>query len=701
MWPIYLTIGNIPSAIRAKPTYHAWIPIAFLPIGPKRVHKRPGWSVQKQEREGLEVIHNLLKFILRPISDAVRDGVTLKCGDGMKRRCFLRIAGWLGDHQENCTIHAIYNTRCPICECAIDELGDYPGNHPKRDHQQYSQWVMESDVESLKTHGVKQVANALWTIRDVRPHEIVRPDLLHNMYLGNLEYLMEWIEGFLTVHNRLHAFDDVWANMSTYPGNHVPHKPYRYLTQIKGKEMRAILQIILGVFTASLYRKTDVAKPSGGQEKDFKKAIFCVRYLTDYCILARYRSHTDSTIQYMSTYLQRFHDSKDVFLRYRAGKKAKLRADEISKELTAEYGSRRKSEVAWTVGQRARLAEEDQEERAYRINEALEADSDFNFPKIHMLLHYAEQISRYGSLPQYSTEICETSHKALKDAYRRTNRVDSIPQIIQGYTRNHNFAVHEMKMEFWARSNPNLAQVLSHVLRRTRSEQTFKAMPTTPIYMRLEGGHPKNEIYNLEHISTNFMIPDLEQDVRNFFLENVFQASSNPGTDLSEYLRDVAIQAFNGVEIPVPNQDIGGENAYKYQHIKATGVKTWRGGKARRDAVWVNIQITRIRTMTVKGRAASFSNRLPAFLNALFNVKSVDGSLHKLAHVTFLHVSGNPTPHGPAGMCFVQLPPQCNRVVWLKSLEGAVHLIPLEPSDKWLINNRIDHQTWNELHDSL
>ena len=41
--------------------------------------------------------------------------------------------------------------------------------------------------------------------------------------------------------------------MSTYLRNPVPWKLYRYLTQVKGKEMRAIYDIILGVFIAAEY----------------------------------------------------------------------------------------------------------------------------------------------------------------------------------------------------------------------------------------------------------------------------------------------------------------------------------------------------------------------------------------------------------------------------------------------------------------
>ena len=105
------------------------------------------------------------------------------------------------------------------------------------------------------------------------------------------------------------------------------------------------------------------------------------------------------------------------------------------------------ADIGLPVAQCTVLVEDDQEERAYRINQALEGDSHFNFPKLHLLSHYADQIAQYGSLPQCSTQIYEASYKLLKYTYRRSNHVDSLPQIIDSYTREHNFAMREMNIE--------------------------------------------------------------------------------------------------------------------------------------------------------------------------------------------------------------------------------------------------------------
>ena len=80
-------------------------------------------------------------------------------------------------------------------------------------------------------------------------------------------------------------FDDILKMTTSYPGNKLPQKPYRQITQIQGKEMRAILKIILAISTASFRRNTDTTRLTTAQRREFKKAIECVRYLTDFALL--------------------------------------------------------------------------------------------------------------------------------------------------------------------------------------------------------------------------------------------------------------------------------------------------------------------------------------------------------------------------------------------------------------------------------
>ncbi|KAF8420156.1 hypothetical protein BGX38DRAFT_1108715, partial [Terfezia claveryi] len=131
-------------------------------------------------------------------------------------------------------------------------------------------------------------------------------DVLHNILLGVLNHLMDWIQGFLEYHERINAFDYVWHRLPPYPGFSVPTKGYRVVSQWSGKEMQNFGKVILGTFTAALRRKANQPRPTGGQVQEFNRAIRCVRSITDFYLMTQYPSHTDKTISYLQEYLRVF-----------------------------------------------------------------------------------------------------------------------------------------------------------------------------------------------------------------------------------------------------------------------------------------------------------------------------------------------------------------------------------------------------------
>ena len=79
-------------------------------------------------------------------------------------------------------------------------------------------------------------------------------------------------------------------------------------------------------------------------------------------------------------------------------------------------------------------------------NELLEEGSHYNFPKMHIMIHYCDQIEQYRQLPQYSIEVGQAYHRPLKDIYRRTNHIDATPQILKTYARDHAFAMRDLNV---------------------------------------------------------------------------------------------------------------------------------------------------------------------------------------------------------------------------------------------------------------
>jgi len=184
------------------------------------------------------------------------------------------------------------------------------------------------------------------------------------------------------------------------------------------------VRVILGTFTVALRRTTNQPHPTGSQVQEFNTLIQCVRSMTDFYLMTQYDSHTDQTVSYMQKYLPEFYETKCVFLHYCAGKRAKRATAEAHKVLLKEQTETSVKEL--TASEKAKLHQEDALERWNLVDEILREAAYYNFPKMHLISHYAEQIPKFGALKQYSTDISECMQKGFKEAYRRSNKVNTM-----------------------------------------------------------------------------------------------------------------------------------------------------------------------------------------------------------------------------------------------------------------------------------
>jgi len=222
--------------------------------------------------------------------------------------------------------------------------------------------------------------------------------------------------------------------------------------------MRGLNRVILACFTAALCDPmTDTTSLSAAVKADSKKAIRCIQYITDFYLMAQYRSHILQTIGYVHQYLWIFHDNLHIFREFRGTKKDHQSAKEASRELAVEQREVRQGKLEeyfqFSTTIRNTIASEERQERQQVVQEVL-SQGDFNFPKIHLLSHYNIQIRDFGSLPQYSTEVTETLHIPLKDAYRRSNLVNATEQILDTITREHALQMRELNIQVWSHEFP-------------------------------------------------------------------------------------------------------------------------------------------------------------------------------------------------------------------------------------------------------
>jgi hypothetical protein len=695
-----MTIGNIHSRVRNKPTNNAWIPIAFLPIPPKQLTQIPGYSSHQQGLDAQQIFHQLISYLIRPLSDpgVADDGIEMTCGDETIRRCFPRLNAWLADHVENATIHCNSQKVCPTCIAPKSELGVYtPTPHPRRTHTGYMEaWYSwkttgdKSDVKILEEDDMRPVNNALWHIPHLDPPDLVRADILHTIYLGLLKHLMIWIQGFLDDMGRLRVFDELWMHIPPYPGYTQPNKAYRTVSMWSGKELRNLGRVILAVFTATMYKTSDVSPLTNKQKGLRKDAIRCVQYLSDYALMTQYPTQSETNIKIMEDYLSYFHQTKHIFKPYRAYQSDKLQAKVAKEEALAIARQIASDQLTLqpkplTVTQKRKLEAQQTKEAQLVADEILAESAHYNFPKLHLVTHYADQIRQYGSLPQYSTEPCETSHKALKDAYRHSNHVDATPQIIRTYTRQYKFASFENNLRVWSAELPHVQAIIDNVSQPTRTAPN----DSTRVY-KLQGRQKGGKPCTLSDLLDEYNLPDLAELTLSFFQRNELPGFSFDSDE--QWLLRCPVEYFNTLRVPVPSWDRQG---YVMHHVRSTGNALFRKSDARADWVWVR----RKPVKSDKAKPGSLNGKIPGKLNALFKLRYA-GQTIRMAHISLTRSVSGPTPNGDEGMLKVKTYSGNNVVVRITDIEGMAHLIPIDP-ELWLVNNRNELLAWEDMNDGF
>jgi hypothetical protein len=209
------------------------------------------------------------------------------------------------------------------------------------------------------------------------------------MQIGILDYLLKWIFHFIKTHKQLDKYNAIWLSMPAYQDLTRISKSYEEVSQWNGKETKEISQYLLGVVTQSLRGGSPAQRPI------FNRAIKCTRALIELYVYALYKSHDDATLSYMEDALDRFHTFKYVFLLGRASKKAKAKANALRMELVKKRKVDEETNAeTWTPSKMWREMNAWQDYISYEIDVSKVLDANFNFPKICLMSHWVDQISR-------------------------------------------------------------------------------------------------------------------------------------------------------------------------------------------------------------------------------------------------------------------------------------------------------------------
>ena len=90
-WPVYMTIGNLPSTIPHRPGTMAILLLGLLPNPPKLAKSSTADKLQRLINA--DRLHGVFALIFPPVNGAAQDGAPMDCADRNIPRCFPIMSG--------------------------------------------------------------------------------------------------------------------------------------------------------------------------------------------------------------------------------------------------------------------------------------------------------------------------------------------------------------------------------------------------------------------------------------------------------------------------------------------------------------------------------------------------------------------------------------------------------------------------------
>ncbi|KZT54391.1 hypothetical protein CALCODRAFT_424003, partial [Calocera cornea HHB12733] len=100
-YPIYVSIGNLPKAIRRTPSQRGTLLLGYLPTNK---FDSMGLSEESAKLARHRLFHRCVSYLLKDTIPAAKDGILWTAGDGLVRRCYPILGAWMADYPEQCLV---------------------------------------------------------------------------------------------------------------------------------------------------------------------------------------------------------------------------------------------------------------------------------------------------------------------------------------------------------------------------------------------------------------------------------------------------------------------------------------------------------------------------------------------------------------------------------------------------------------------
>ena len=388
-YPVYLTIGNIPKAIRRKPSCRAQVLLAYLPSTKLKCIS----CLASRRRILANLFHSCMGHIFQPLEDAGIQGIPMRDGLGIWRRLHPILAVFIGDYPEQVLVTATKTKDCPKGNISSNSLGCYDEPCHPRDLSTIKDKLLKADTDpyafrqGCEALRIKPVYHPFWiSLPFLNIFQSIGPDILHQLLQGLLKHLLSWL-------STAYGASEIDARAQrVIPNFHIRIflNGITELSRVTGKEHDLMCRILLGlVVNAQLPNDLDPAR-----------MIRAVRAFLDFLYLARLQVHTTKTLHHLELALARFHDNKSIFVDLNIRKKGfnipKLHACQHYVESIKRFGSTDNYDTQHTEHLHIEFTKD-----AYRATNTRD-----ELPQMTKWLERQEQVHRHGNYISQETRKC-------------------------------------------------------------------------------------------------------------------------------------------------------------------------------------------------------------------------------------------------------------------------------------------------------
>ncbi|KAL5536222.1 hypothetical protein ACEPAF_43 [Sanghuangporus sanghuang] len=371
-YPVYLTIANIPKDIRKKPLRQAQVLLAYLPTS-----RLQHISSNASHRRMLQnLVHACMRFIFCDMGRHGGPGVLMTDGNGIERRCHPILATVAIDYQEQVQVSSIISGDCPKCICRKHELGEHwEESHTRRDLDEVLDIMDILDSDDLSQYSRVCKAHRIKPIQHPFWIDLPYCDVFNAVTPDILHQLHQGvIKHLIEWLTVILGEKKLDARCRRIPPNHSIRVFHMDLSILNRVSGTEHSQICQ--FLLGLLAGFQL-----GSNRATQQLVRATRAILDFVYIAQYPIHTLQTLELLDDALRRFHENKQVFI---------------------DEGAR----------------------------------VDFNFIKLHSMVHYTSSIKSHGTTDNYNTQFTERLHiDFAKDAYAATNHKDELPQMTRWLER--------------------------------------------------------------------------------------------------------------------------------------------------------------------------------------------------------------------------------------------------------------------------